>query len=235
MAGLSLSRLLRDFPDITVNKVDVAPVDLKSRLGLAPDDRIVVFQGWLSERRGLEKLVDAARNFSPGVRLFLIGYGYYQPALERMARDAGIEDRVIFYGEVPYEEMLPLLAGADLGIIPYYGIDPNTRFCSPNKLFEFVMAGLPFIANDLPFLRTMVDRYGIGRLGDLTTAAGMAEMINAVLADEPGLERIKRCAAAAREELNWDIEGEKLVQIYRPLGSPPEKTGSSAAPKALPR
>ena len=64
----------------------------------------------------------------------------------------------------------PLTRSADLGVIPYHSIDLNNYYSSPNKLFEYAAAGLPFVSNDLPFLRWIIAEYGFGEVADFDRA-----------------------------------------------------------------
>lgn len=116
---------------------------------------------------------------------------------------------------VPSDELHALTCDADLGIIPYHGVDENNYFCSPNKLFEFAIAEVPFISNDLPFLRQVATQYGNGLMADLNSADAIAESINRLFADPARLASLKRGARVAREALNWDVEGRKLLAVYQ--------------------
>ncbi|MFI4997830.1 MAG: glycosyltransferase, partial [Hyphomicrobiales bacterium] len=96
------------------------------------------------------------------------------------------------------------------GVIPYTAVDEMHRYCSPNKLYEFIMAGLPILASDLPYLRDVIEGYGLGWLGDLGTPASTSELMSkAALGDD-----LTGNLDAARGKLNWEIEGAKLVDIY---------------------
>ena len=64
--------------------------------------------------------------------------------------------RIHFLDPVSQDELLSWTAGADIGIVPYPPIDLNSRLCTPNKLFEFIVAEVPILANDLPELRRFV-------------------------------------------------------------------------------
>jgi glycosyltransferase involved in cell wall biosynthesis len=185
-------------------------------LNIAAGDRIVLYQGWISPERGIEVLVRAARHFSPGIRLVLIGYGEYERELRRISAEQGTEDgRVIFMGRVEPEDLPPLTGAADLGVIPYSGVDLNNYYCSPNKLFEYAAAGVPFLSNDLPFLRQMAEQYGFGVLADLTSERETARSIADIFADAERYARLKQAAKAAGSRLDWSIEGAKLLRIYR--------------------
>ncbi len=194
---------------------------LRELLQLDPRDRIVLYQGWMSPERGIDCLVRAARHFPAHIRLVLIGYGANETALRQLSAEQGTNDgRVIFFGRVASEDLAPLTRSADLGLIPYYGIDLNNYYSSPNKLFEYAIAGLPFLSNDLPFLRSIIDQYGFGVAADLSRPEAAAAAILSIVEDTIKLHALKDMAEKAGEALNWENEGKKLVALYEQLVLP---------------
>lgn len=194
---------------------------LRERLKLSPSDQIVLYQGWISPERGIERLVCAARHFPSHVHLIVIGYGDYEQALRQVSAEQGTNDgRVIFFGGVDSRDLPPLTRSADIGVIPYQGIDLNHYYSSPNKLFEYAVAGLPFVSNDLPFMRWIIDRYGFGVLADLSKPEQAATEILAILNDPKRLQDLKHLAQKAGGELNWELEGAKLVSLYEDVVIP---------------
>lgn len=190
--------------------------DLRAQLGLAAQDRIVLYQGWMSPERGLDRLIRVARYFPLHVHLVMIGYGPNESELRAISAEQGTDDRrVIFLGPVEADDLARMTPSADLGVIPYHGIDLNNRYCSPNKLFEFLAAGVPFVCNDLPYLRTVIDTYGCGIVADLAKPEAAARAMLAQLGVAEDLSGLKHAAHAAARVLNWEIEGQKLVALYR--------------------
>ena len=106
---------------------------------------------------------------------------------------------------------------ADLGVIPYIGVDDNNYFCSPNKLFEFAVASVPFISNNLPFLADIIREYQNGIARDITTPRSMASTIADVFSDASRLQQLRDGCELARQSLNWEIESKKLIDIYSEL------------------
>jgi glycosyltransferase involved in cell wall biosynthesis len=192
---------------------------LRKRADLAPDSQVVLYQGWISAERNLATLVRAAEAFPPDTYLVMIGYGAYEPELKAIVENEPWADRVRFLGRVEPAEMLPLTAGADLGVIPYQPIDLNHRLCSPNKFFEYVQAGVPVLSHQLPFFEGMAARYGVVATGDLSNPHDMTAAITRVLNDPGRLAKMKAACQPAAEELNWEHEGRKLVDAYARLAA----------------
>lgn len=191
---------------------------LRERFGLSAQTRIVLYQGWISDNRGIDRLVMAARDFDEGIVLVVVGYGAYLDTLRQLVHEQALQERVFFYGGVDSDQLHPITCDADLGVIPYFGVDDNNYYCSPNKLFEFAIAELPFVANDLPFLRDIARRFGNGVTADLGGPRSIAAAINRVFGNPQELGRLQAGARAAKDELNWEVESAKLLAIYESLG-----------------
>ena len=107
---------------------------------------------------------------------------------------------------------------ADAGIIPYQATCLNNYFCTPNKLFEFIAAGLPIVASDLPEINRLVLGHQLGLVGKMDTGASMARLIDEMFQSENQLLAWKTHAESAAQSLNWDIEGKKLVELFSQYG-----------------
>jgi glycosyltransferase involved in cell wall biosynthesis len=199
----------------------------RAEFGLPTDAFVFLYQGWISPERNLDVMIRAiARVPSPAV-LAIVGYGDYRRDLEALADGLGVRERVLFLGRVESDELARMTPVADVGLIPYAAVDEMHRYCSPNKLFEFVMAGLPVIANDLPYLRDVVAGHDFGWLGDLEDVDGLAATMTAAMTDPQRLERYARNALTARGTLNWDVEAAKLAAVYERLAAEPAATAGT--------
>ncbi len=219
IAQLMADRYEVKAPHVILNAAPLAPMKetslLRSRFNLPADANVLLYQGWISDNRGIERLVDAAEKFQDNIYLVVVGYGAYEDALKEQVARKGLQSRVLFYGGVPSAELHELTCDADLGVIPYHGVDENNYFCSPNKLFEFAIAELPFVCNDLPFLSDVVKTYGNGLLADLGSSNSIAETVNSLFSDPVRLSALKDGARKARGTMNWEVESEKLLGIYK--------------------
>jgi len=189
---------------------------IRERLGLADSRKVVLYQGWMSEGRGLENLVRAAGLLMDGAVVVFMGYGDYQPALERMAAQQP-EGRVHFIPAVPQRDLLAYCASANVGIIPYQAVDLNNYYTSPNKLFDFIQAGLPIVASDLPFLRRVITTHEIGIVARLDSPESYAAAINGVLTSADGSARLRANCRQAAPLYTWAAQAEKLVEAYARL------------------
>jgi glycosyltransferase involved in cell wall biosynthesis len=119
---------------------------------------------------------------------------------------------------VPYHELAPWTASADVGILLYRNDCRNNYYCAPNKLFEYMMMGLPIIAPDFPGMRALVEGEEVGLCVDPEDPAAIAAAVNRIAADPAWTARLKQNALRlARERYNWERESGPLLARYREL------------------
>lgn len=198
------------------------PVDdgrLRNAAGLDPETRIVLFQGGLTIHRGLQALVRSAAEYRDGWALVILGDGVLKDELTGIAdqvnRDAG-RQRVFFLPGVPNAELEQWTAGADLGVIPYENVALNHWFCSPNKLWEYPAAGVPFIAPRHHFIAKLVDKYRTGFLfGSDFDASDIAATVNGI--GEAELEQARHAIPRFLDEMSWEAFTPRLGAVYDAL------------------
>jgi glycosyltransferase involved in cell wall biosynthesis len=201
---------------------------LHRELGLAPHVRIVLLQGVLSVRRNLRTLVQAAKVLrGRDAVLVFLGDGPEAAALQETARASGVSDLVHLHPRVAQERLLDFTTEAALGVIPYQPDCENNRLCTPNKLFEFIAAGVPVIATDLPELRRFIADMGIGLVGDTSTAETLSALLIEALDDAQRLQSWRaRVQDLASTRVNWAIEAARLLSLYESVLGAPARAGA---------
>ena len=201
-------------------------------LPIPPDEKILLYQGWIAKFRGLVPLVEAMPKVDRHVHLVFMGYGVDKEELRRRTEELNVTDRVHFLDAVPQSELLYWSASADAGIIPYLPVDLNNYYSSPNKLFEYVQAGLPVIANDLPFLRKVVHENGFGHVHSFDSPESFAEAINQFFSDGIFPETCRQNILSLQRDFSWTAESRKLIELYSQIfpemSNPIEKAASCA-------
>jgi glycosyltransferase involved in cell wall biosynthesis len=189
---------------------------IRDRLNLPSERKIVLYQGWMSEGRGLENLVRAAGLLANDAVVVFMGYGDYQATLQSMAasQPAG---QVYFIPAVPQRDLLAYCASADVGVIPYQAVDLNNYYTSPNKLFDFIQAALPIVASDLPFLRKVITGHDLGVVAHLDSPRSYAGALNAVLSMPDNAAALRANLRRAAPHYTWSAQGTKLVEAYKRL------------------
>jgi len=210
--------LLRNFPPYRlVKKSD----RLHRRLGLDTSIRIALYQGNIQLDRGLDRVVQAATFLEHDIVIVLLGKGV-EPTISELKAlivSVGVVNQVKILPPVPYEELLDWTASADLGLtlIPLDGT-LNMRTCLPNKLFEYLMAGLPVLTSPMEAVAPLVTSYDVGHVTLSLAPADVAAAINAMLRDTSALARMRLNALnAAKHEFNWEKEQANLIQLYQDI------------------
>lgn len=213
-----------DGPGERAIAMTTAQVELRAKYKLPADSFLFVYQGWISPERNLESLIRAMAEVAAPAALLIVGYGDHVAALQSLVRSLNLDDQIVFCGRVESDELHALTCACDVGIIPYVAVDEMHKYCSPNKLFEFVAAGLPIIATDLPYLRDIIGGYDIGWLCDTSAPRTLAECMRTALSDGRRHNHFKANLEKAQKELNWGVEEQKLFHLYSNLTMTFQKT-----------
>ncbi|SRR5579883_230514 len=192
---------------------------LRQFLGLGSDVRLALYQGNLQDDRELDRLIRAAKFLEPDVVIVFMGkdIGATQRQLEALITEEGVADHVKIVPPVPYAELLEWTASADIGLIVYPPEhSANIKMCLPNKLFEYLMAGLPVLASQLDAVVDVVRTYNVGQVVSSLSPESVAMAINAMLRNDEKLACLRcNALAAAKQELNWERETKQLIGLYQ--------------------
>jgi glycosyltransferase involved in cell wall biosynthesis len=230
-----IERILIGRADLVITVNELIAAELKSRYSLKRTPQVVyncpksgsyrkrtknptrikvaLYQGLYAPERGLENLIEAADYLLPDVHLVLRGYGVTERELRSVA--AGRRN-VHFNRPVKMSELISVATEADVGLIPYLPTNLCNYFASPNKLFEYILAGLPVVASNIPFMRKVILENDIGALFDAREPRSIATAINLSTRDYV-LRRQRANLASVAAKYNWNIESKKLLQAYASL------------------
>jgi glycosyltransferase involved in cell wall biosynthesis len=183
-----------------------------------PSDPIeVLFHGGYSINRGLEELIEAAP-LLVNARLVLRGFGPLEAKLRAIVEEKRLSHVVQFAEPVPMNEVVEAASTADIGVIPYKPVCLNNRFSTPNKLFEYMNAGVAIAASDLPEIARIVKGEEIGSLFDPMDPRSIARAINELASDRTRLlEMRRRSRRAAELRHHWGVDEQVLLDLYRGL------------------
>ncbi|NUO10108.1 MAG: glycosyltransferase [Candidatus Brocadia sp.] len=191
---------------------------LREALHIKPNYHLLLYTGLLTFNRGLEKMLESL-TYLPDCYLVLMGYGTeaYKKRLWKVALRNGIESRVSFFGPVPPDEVIRYAAGADLGVAPIENSCLSYYYCSPNKVFEYINAGLAVIASDFPEMKRVIHQHNIGCTFNPSDPANIARAVRYIFEDAGRWRTMKQNTFAASQCYNWENESEKLLTLYRTL------------------
>lgn len=188
----------------------------REALRLPQGASIVAYTGGLLEWKGVDVLVDAAREL--GDVLFVIAGGMAGDVEALRARAAGLAN-VRIDGFQPPERVPTYLAAADVAALPNRARPAiSARYTSPLKLFECMAAGLPMVASDLPALRECL-RDDEARFAAADDPRALAAALGALLADAPARARMRERLLARAGEHTWDARAQRIARWMRERAS----------------
>jgi glycosyltransferase involved in cell wall biosynthesis len=191
---------------------------LRERMGLDVHAPLILHQGAPAPGRGCEVLVEALARLR-GVHLAFLGdpEPVYEQELRAALRRWRVEDRVAMLPSIPLPELLAYTAEADVGVTLLQDTCENHRLALPNKLFEYIAAGVPVVASALPETRRLVESRGVGWCTAPADPEAVAQALGLALEHrhDPALRERLRLAA---QELCWSEEQHRLLGLYDSLG-----------------
>lgn len=205
----SKTRVIHNYPSLS---------DLRSVVGQQrPYQRndTLIYTGGLTNHRGIQQIVQALEYVgNPGVKLMLLG-GHVHRETETAVRESPGWSRVDYRGQVPFEAVYRCLRSAAVGLVcnqPVYGYDRAL----PNKLFEYMSAGLPVIASNFEPWKEIVEGNECGVTVDPTSPREIAQAVDHLL-EEPELRRRmgRNGRRAIEQTYNWECEIPALLELYR--------------------
>lgn len=184
-----------------------------------------LFQGGISRTRGLLLLVKAWQHVKSDAVLLIRGPATDLPYVASVKKAAGrlLGKTIIFPPIVTESELVGAAAEADVGLIPYEPVSVNNALCCPNKLSQYMAAGLPILSNELVFIRQVIEAAECGAVVDFTDELALAAAIDSMANDLPGVERMGQNAVRYfLDTFNWEKQSSAFYEV---LDSVPSKGG----------
>lgn len=207
----SIAKIYREKYGVDVKVLRNVPVKREKKgrkgrkeMGLPEDRFIAILQGaYLDIDRGALEAVKAVEQLE-GVLLLLIGSGADHKAASEYVKANNLEDKVMVFPKLPYEELCNYTACSDIGLSLDKGLYFNYLYSLPNKVFDYIHAGIPVLASNLPEVSNVVLGSGIGicieEVNPEQIARGIELMRSCDLSIyHPALEK-------AKEDFHWERE-----------------------------
>ncbi len=173
---------------------------------------VIAYVGGITALRGLHSMLaafDLVRDGIPDATLLLIG-----AAQDAAGEALGATPGVIVAGRVSYDEIAAALGRARVGLALLANTPKYARDV-PSKVYDYMSAGVPYVASDLPGIRAAVGEVG-GLLVDPADTAKVAQTITRLLSDDDLSERLGRDGVAAvAATFSFDAEGRRMNDAIR--------------------
>ena len=154
------------------------------------------------------------------VLLLIVGGGDVIETLKERVDKLQLHHKVKFIPKVPMAALRHYTQAADAGLTLDKGTNLNYRFSLPNKLFDYIHAGIPVLASDLPEIRDIVKGFDIGWIAPDHDPELLAKDIQTVLYDTSLRHQWDENLHTARKVLCWENEKETLKRLISNVMKP---------------
>jgi glycosyltransferase involved in cell wall biosynthesis len=210
---------------------------LREVCGLGPDVPLLTYSGGMTRARGVHTAIEAMAELSDAhLALVCVPHNdtWFVRKLRQQVDAAGLGGRVHFLNPVGPGQVVDFLRGVDVALIPALSY-PSHEMSLPNKLFEYLHAGVPIVSTELESIRVFLEENGVGLTHPAEDPPALVAAVRAVLADHD-----RYAAAAANPELlarySWSSQAALLRAVYvELLGASPASpaTGGSATDESV--
>ena len=202
--------VVRNIPE----KLLRVPSTRRSDLGLPEDKKIILLQGaGINIDRGAEEAIEAMR-FVDNALLVILGDGDVVEKLKQQVKTQKLQEKVKFIPRQVPEQLYEYTTKADIGLSIDKNNNINYRYSLPNKVFDYIHAGVPVLASDLVEVKRIVEKYQVGSLISSHEPGHIAEKMKQMLGDEKAQQAWKHNLKIAAAELNWESEKKVLTELY---------------------
>lgn len=176
----------------------------------------VCYVGAISEIRGILPFLDSLTNVEPAVKVYVAGT-FATEHIKKLVFSHPNWIRVEFSGQVNRAEIQNIYQKSFAGIVNFLKA-PNHEFSQPNKLFEYMAAGIPVIASDFQLWKDIIEPTACGITVRPDSATEITNAINKLYADKQLAESMGQAGReAVVDKYSWDREGVVLVDAYKEL------------------
>lgn len=184
-----------------------------NKLGIPDGHRMILYQGAVNIGRGLEEAIMAMNFLKTKAVLVIAGSGDILEELRKLAERESLQDRVIFTGQIPFQDLDQYTCLADIGLSIEKDISINYRYCLPNKFLDYIQACVPVLVSPFPEMKMIVERYQIGEFLTSHEPTVLAAQLDRMLDDENKLKQFRSNLTVAAAELNWEAEEPRLMAL----------------------
>lgn len=183
-------------------------------LSFPADKKMLLVQGaGLNENRGLEELIQSMQLLADDFILVIAGSGLLIDKLKQLAGNE-INKRVFFTGLLTPQQLKQLTKTAWCGFSLDKPININQQCSLPNKLFDYIAAGIPVITSNVTEVAAIVNECKVGKIIEAVTPECIAAAANSLSADDELYHQYKNNTDTAAKLLNWNTEKQILQNLF---------------------
>ena len=207
--------LVLNAPSRTRIEVTATSPSVRKVCKLGPEVPLVIYSGGIHISRGMDLLVSSLE-YMPGVHLAMTSNreSWYIEELKSKAAAIGAADRLHFVPYVTPEEVVPYISTANLGISPLPADVVNYDLALPNKLFDYIQAGLPLAVSDCVEVSKLLERYPLGQTFNWQDPKALASAVTSVLIRAEEFLDTYQNLKTELQEFTWEAQEIELHKAY---------------------
>lgn len=185
----------------------------REKFGIRSDQSIFLYQGSLSKGRGIEILLEAFSDLESDKNVLVcMGYGPLESLIQKKAEQ---QVTVFFHPAVSPDILLNYTSSADYGVSFIEDTCLSYRYCLPNKMFEYLMAGLPVLTSNLHEMEKLVNDEEVGIVASSNTVHDFRTAIGWSLNQD--YKQVQENVFRTRKKYCWEEQEYVLKEIYNAL------------------
>ena len=184
---------------------------LKDKFNIRDNEMLFIFQGVLSKYRGVDILLNVFSRLDAQRNIVFMGYGPMQPIIKTYEER---HPNIHFQPAVSQSEVAKYTSSADVGLSILENTCLSIYYSLPNKLFEYIVSGLPVIISDLPEMAKIVDDNDIGWKVPVDEES-IIKLIKGISLHD--IAQKKRNVLNCRDQFNWETEEKVLKAAYNQI------------------
>jgi glycosyltransferase involved in cell wall biosynthesis len=204
--------VIRNLPFKNDALKDYEITKLRNQINQSP--KILIYQGALNEGRGLEQTIEAMNDVE-NIEFWLVGEGDLSEILRGRVAAMKIENKVKFLGFIKPKDLPNVTRQATIGLNIAEDKSLSYRLSLPNKIFDYIQAGLPQICIQFIEFQRLNDAFNIAYMIPKAEKRLIAEAINRLLSDKVLYQNLKENCVKAADVLTWENEQKKLIAFYK--------------------
>jgi glycosyltransferase involved in cell wall biosynthesis len=181
---------------------------LRHKFGLIENDKLFILQGVLDHGRGIDIVLKAFTQISVDNHIIFLGNG---PLQHKIINLSVLHKNIHHHPAVSFDELLSITSCADIGITLIENVCLSYFYCLPNKLFEYIISGLPVIVSDFPEMAKIIDQNRCGWKTDVNSESLIRLISNINIED---IREKTYYALKSSSNFGWHIEEKILLSIY---------------------
>lgn len=182
-------------------------------LKLPENHKIILYQGALNVGRGIEQIIEIMPELK-NVVLLIVGKGDIEHNLQEMVKTRKLQNKVIFTGSIPFEQLSAITMRADIGLVLQQEMGLSYHYALPNRLFDFIQAKVAVLASNQPEIKNIVNSEKIGLVVENLNKKTLLTAVNQMINNDKLISEFKANMQKCAHKYCWESQEKVLRQIY---------------------